>query len=49
MYEDKVIKQDSDKNILWQVFRNLTEEIIIPNEMDKHNFEFIEKIMRNKR
>ena len=45
MYEDKIIKQDSDKNILWQIFRNLSEEIKVPNELDKHNLEFIKKIM----
>lgn len=45
MYEDKIIKQDSVENILWQIFRNIAEEVQIPNEMDERNLEFIRQIV----
>lgn len=45
MYEDKIIKQDSSENILWQVFRNIVEEVNIPKDIDQRNLEFISRVV----
>lgn len=45
MYENKIIKQDSPGNILWQIFRNMVEEENIPSETDERNLEFIRQLI----
>ena len=45
MYENKIIKQDSTENILWQIFRNIAEEVRIPSEMDERNIEYIRQVV----
>ena len=45
VYEDKIIRQDSGKNILWQIFRNLIEEVQVPKEMDAHNQDYIRQVV----
>ena len=43
--EDKIIRQDSGKNILWQIFRNIIEEVQVPKEMDAHNRDYIRRVV----
>lgn len=49
MKKDKIIKQNSPKNILWRLFRIGVEEEIVPEEITENNIEFVEQLSTQKK
>ena len=49
MENDKIIKQNSPKNILWRLFRIGVEEEIVPEEITENNIEFVEQLSAQKK
>jgi hypothetical protein len=44
---NKIIKQNSPKNILWRLFRIGVEEEIVPEKVTESNKEFVEQLVMN--